>query len=219
MDTGEAVLLSEGARSSLHLRHPPQRAVPFCWKAGRSQQGPFLCLSPCTVEIHTGKIQMYFVTSVLFEITCITSNTDKPVTDSNPGVWVLIYMTNTVSTNIFRQKKIVSPTKFPWRSSGAGFLLYNRGYLSTGRICYTMHPPARNSRSQTGTPGASCTQYVAGGHRASALHTVCRAPLVAPLPASPAVPSRVQLSSAEMGVEHQDLALSARLPSQRPRRT
>ena len=48
---------------------------------------------------------MYFVTSVLYEITCITSNTDKPYTDSNPGVWVLIYMTNTVSTNIWRQKK------------------------------------------------------------------------------------------------------------------
>ena len=66
-----------------------------------------------------------------------------------------------------------------------------------GRICYTMHPPARNSRSQTGTPGASR----AGGHRASALHTVRRVPLVAPLPAYPAVPSRVQLSSAEMDCE------------------
>ena len=40
----------------------------------------------CSVEIHTGKIHMYFVTSVLYEITCITSNTDKPDTDSNPGV-------------------------------------------------------------------------------------------------------------------------------------
>jgi len=63
-----------------------------------------------------------------------------------------------------------------------------------------MHPPARNSRSQTGTPGASRTQSVAGGHRASALHTVRCVPLVAPLPASPAVPSRVQLGSAKMGV-------------------
>ena len=36
---------------------------------------------------------MYFVTSVLYEITCITSNTDKPDTDSNPGVWVIfVYM-------------------------------------------------------------------------------------------------------------------------------
>ena len=51
---------------------------------------------------------MYFVTSVLYEITCITSNTDKPDADSNPGVWVLIYMTNTVSTNIWRQKKQLS---------------------------------------------------------------------------------------------------------------
>ena len=32
------------------------------------------------------------------------------------------------------------------------------------------------------------------------MHTVLRVPLVAPLPASPAVPSWVQLSSAEMGV-------------------
>ena len=66
---------------------------------------------------------MYFVTSGLYEITCITSNTDKQDTDSNPGVWVQIYMTNTVSTNIWRQKKIDNPTKFPWRISGAGFLL------------------------------------------------------------------------------------------------
>jgi len=63
-----------------------------------------------------------------------------------------------------------------------------------------MHPPARNSQSQTGTPGASRTQSVTGGHRALAVNTVRRVSLVAPLPASPAVPSRVQLSSAEMGV-------------------
>ena len=62
-----------------------------------------------------------------------------------------------------------------------------------------MQPTARNSRT-TGTRGASRTQSVTGGHSASALHTVRRVPLVAPLPASPAVPSRVQLSSAEMGV-------------------
>jgi len=58
----------------------------------------------------------------------------------------------------------------------------------------------RNSRSQTGTPGASRTQSATGSHRASALYTVRRVPLVAPLPASPALPSRVQLSPAEMGV-------------------
>jgi len=69
-----------------------------------------------------------------------------------------------------------------------------------GRIYYTMHPPASNSRSQTVTPGASRTQSVAGGHRSSAVHTVRRVPLVAPLPASATLPSRVQLSSAEMGV-------------------
>jgi len=61
-------------------------------------------------------------------------------------------------------------------------------------------PPARNSRSQTGTPGPSRTQSVAGSHRVSALYTVRRVPLFAPLTASPAVPSRVHLSSAEMGV-------------------
>ena len=65
---------------------------------------------------------------------------------------------------------------------------------------YTMHPPARNSRSQTGTSGASRTLSVPGGHRASAVHTVRLVPLVAPLPTNPAVPSQVQLSSAEMGV-------------------
>jgi len=63
-----------------------------------------------------------------------------------------------------------------------------------------MHPPARNSRSQTGTPGDSRTQSVAGGHRESTLYTIRRVPLIAPLPASPSVPSRMQLSSAEMGV-------------------
>jgi len=56
---------------------------------------------------------MYFVTSVLYEITCITNNTDKPDTDSNPGVWVLIYMTNTVSTNIWRQTKILQSHEVP----------------------------------------------------------------------------------------------------------
>jgi len=63
-----------------------------------------------------------------------------------------------------------------------------------------MHPPAPNSRSQTGTPGASRAQSVTGGHRESAVHTVRSVPLVAPLPASPAVTSRVHLNSAEMGV-------------------
>ena len=42
------------------------------------------------LEIHTGKIHMYFVTSVLYEITCITSNTNKPDSDSNVGLCVLI---------------------------------------------------------------------------------------------------------------------------------
>ena len=42
----------------------------------------------------------------------------------------------TSSSCLLGTRKIDSPTKFPWRSSGAGFLLYNRGYLSTGR------PPA-----------------------------------------------------------------------------
>ena len=131
------------------------------------------------IEIHTRKIHMYFVTSVLYEITCITSSTHKQDTDSNVGSYVL------------------------------------------------------NNR-------LSAAGLVTGGHRASAVHTVRRVPLVvAPLPASPTVPTRVQLSSAEMDVlasqqdevmvilhparvlhvEHQDLALSARLPSQRPRRT
>ena len=42
------------------------------------------------IEKHTGKIHMHFVTSVLYEITCIPSNTDKPDTDSDVGLCVLI---------------------------------------------------------------------------------------------------------------------------------
>ena len=143
------------------------------------------------------------------------------------------------------------PTKFLWRSSGAGFLLHNREILVDGQDilndgfhCLDEHTSAVVHQRVTVShkrvpPGARRTQSVAGGHRALVVHTVRRIPLVAPLPASPALPSRVQLSSAEMGVlaaqqdevvvilhpvrllhvEHQDLALSARLPSQRPRRT
>jgi len=80
-----------------------------------------------------------------------------------------------------------------------GSLVHNREILVDGQdIIYDA--PTRNSRSHTGTPDASRTQSVAGGHRESAVHTVRRDPLVAPLPSSPAVPSRVQLSSAEMDV-------------------
>ena len=39
---------------------------------------------------NTGKINMYFVTSGLFQITCIPSNTDKPLRESNLGCFVLI---------------------------------------------------------------------------------------------------------------------------------
>jgi len=42
------------------------------------------------VEIHTGKLQISFSTSVLYENTAITSKTDIPKTDSNPGLCVLI---------------------------------------------------------------------------------------------------------------------------------
>ena len=42
------------------------------------------------VEIHTRKMHMYFVTLVLYEITCITSNTDIQDTDSNVGSCLLI---------------------------------------------------------------------------------------------------------------------------------
>jgi len=42
------------------------------------------------LEIHIGKIHMYFVASGLYEITCISSNTDKPHTDSNIGLFVVI---------------------------------------------------------------------------------------------------------------------------------
>jgi len=88
---------------------------------------------------------------------------------------------------IFRaKKKIDSPTKFHGGAAARAFF-YNPEILVDGQ-------------ELTGTPGASRTHSVAGGHRASALRTVRRVPLVPPLPASPAVPSRVQLSSAEMGV-------------------
>jgi len=43
-------------------------------------------------------------------------------------------MTNTFSTNISRQKKFDRPTKFPLRSSGAGFLLYNPEILVDGKV-------------------------------------------------------------------------------------
>jgi len=42
------------------------------------------------VEIHNGKIHMYFVTPVLYQITCITSNMDLQDTDSNVVSCVLI---------------------------------------------------------------------------------------------------------------------------------
>ena len=47
---------------------------------------------------------MYFVTSVFYEITFITSNTDKPDTDSNVGLCVHIYH-DTLLVQIFRAKK------------------------------------------------------------------------------------------------------------------
>ena len=88
-----------------------------------------------------------------------------------------------------------------------------------------MHTPARKSHSQTGTPGAGRTQSVAGGHRALAVHTVRRVPSLQVLRAC----WRGVDFSQEHGqdevvvilhharvlhVEHEDLALSARLPSQ-----
>jgi len=67
-----------------------------------------------------------------------------------------------------------------------------------------MHPPARSNRSYqtTGTPGASRTQALAGGHRAAAVAVRVPSPVeLAPRsPARPAVPAPVQLNPAEMGV-------------------
>jgi len=70
---------------------------------------------------------------------------------------------------------------------GVDSFLYSERSFTTGKIYYTMHPPARTNRSQTGTPGASRTQALAGCHRAAAVHAARRIPLVAPVPASPAV--------------------------------
>ena len=108
-------------------------------------------------------------------------------------------MTKIGSTNISRQKKSTDPRSSRGGAAARAFLYITERSLLTGRIHVT-NPQARNSRSQTGTPGVNCTQSVVGGHRESAVHTVLRVPLVVPLPASPAVPSRVQLSSAKMGV-------------------
>ena len=84
----------------------------------------FCVMRAISLEIHTGKIHMYFVTSVLYKITCITSNTDRLDTDSNPGVWVLIYMTNTVSTNIWRQKKKLTVSRSSHGGAAARALFY-----------------------------------------------------------------------------------------------
>ena len=96
-------------------------------------------------------------------------------------------MTNTVSTNIRAKKKLTYPRSSRGGAAVRAFFYVTERSLSTGDIP-TKHPPARNSRSQTSTPGPSRTQSVPGGDRASALHAVGRVPLVAPLPASPAVP-------------------------------
>ena len=113
------------------------------------------------VEIQTGKIHMYFVTSVLYEITCITNNTDKPDTDSNPGVWVLIYMTNTVSTNIWRQKKLTVP-----RSS--------RGAAAARALFYITEDTCRRAGSAT-----RCThQRVTVAHKRVPLVPAALSPLL-----------------------------------------
>jgi len=82
-------------------------------------------------------------------------------------------LTKISCTNSSRQKKTTDA-----RSSrvvgGAGFLPYRVRSFTTGKIYYTMHPPARTNRSQTGIPGASRTQALDGGHRAVAVHAICR---------------------------------------------
>jgi len=95
----------------------------------------------------------------------------------------------------------------PRSSRGAvgcsGLVLYNREILLDGQDILNDAPTSVYQLLTNGTPGASCTQSLAGGHRAAAVHAVRRVPLVALLPASPAVPARVQIaimaSSAEMG--------------------
>jgi len=85
-------------------------------------------------------------------------------------------MTKTGSTNISRQKKNRQTLQVPVEEQRSGLSSITKRYLWTSRIYYTMNPPARNSRSQTGTPGAGRTQSVAGGHSASVVHTVRRVP-------------------------------------------
>ena len=73
--------------------------------------------------------------------------------------------------------------------------------ITTGNMYVSMHPPARTSRSQTGTPGASRSQALAGGLRAAAaVHVVQRAVPSALVPASTAMPGPVGLSSVNLGV-------------------
>jgi len=109
-------------------------------------------------------------------------------------------MTKIGSTDTARQKRKTT-LEAPGEQSAAGVFFYiTDTSFSTGMIYHTMHPPARTNRSQTGTPGASRTQAIAGGHRAAAVRAVRRVALVAPVTDSPAVPARVQLSSAKMGV-------------------
>ena len=72
--------------------------------------------------------------------------------------------------------------------------------ITTGNIYVSIHPPARTSHSQTGIPGASRSQALAGGLRAAAAVHVQRAVPSALVPASTAMPGLVGLSSADLGV-------------------
>ena len=78
------------------------------------------------------------------------------------------------STNTSRQNKTPYEVPEPRAVVDAGFLLYSERCFKTGKIYYMMHPPACTNRLQTGTPGASRTQALAGGH-GCACHPLCSA--------------------------------------------
>ena len=114
-------------------------------------------------------------------------------------------MTNNSSTNILRQTKRLKPTKFPEARQAVrvvrGLSSLKERSIATGNIYVSMHPPARTSLSQTGTPGASRSQALAGGLRAAvAVHVIQRAVPSALVPASTAIPGQVGLSSADLSV-------------------
>jgi len=92
------------------------------------------------LSMHTAKLHMQFVTSVLYEITCITSKTYRlPTQMSVPASsmgWRMLIV------QIFRAKKKTTDPQSSRGAAARAFLYITERSFSTGRIYYTMHPPA-----------------------------------------------------------------------------